>query len=171
MAKAKKDIFANVAHIEVTQSAANTLTFQKLETGVSLFEKLAWVIHRIEYFFEEPYAGLDAANEEAIVAITTSDQITALSLNQPTVIDMLKLEPDFGDRTGFQHWISPWTRDFASLPSGGLIVPPNPIYLGFDSLGIAQAETCEVRIYYTNFPLAADEFWELVESRRIISSS
>ena len=45
-----KDEFVNQAYISVTESALNTLTFAKLETGISIYEKVGWLICRMDYF-------------------------------------------------------------------------------------------------------------------------
>jgi len=56
------------------------------------------------------------------------------------------------------------------MPGGGLIVPPNPLYLGIKGTGLAAAQAVSCRFWYTTIELTPDEYWELVEARRIISS-
>jgi hypothetical protein len=167
-----RDIFANVAHIQCVQSAANTLTFKKLETGVSLFEKIAWVIHAIDYHLTDPYDALAAAADQIEAGVTTSDQPANLNLDQVAVIDKIMWR--------FQAWgtpanaivhFGPIRRYFTDLPGGGIIMPPNPIYLAVDSGSVGAAMTVDVRIFYTQKSLRAEEYWELVEARRIISST
>lgn len=164
------DRYANVAHIQVTESAQNTLTYKKLETGISLFEKMAWVISRIEYYWlEATYA---VAGDGIIMGITTSNNPSALTPDQVAVIDMTKRKRgDFGTAaSGFIHTY-PIIRDFSQLPGGGLIVPPNPIYLAVVGVSQGAVVVLDARIYYIAVQLKGDEFWELVEARRIISST
>lgn len=165
------DKYSNVAHIQVTESAMNTLTYKKLETGISLFEKMAWVISRIEYFWLGSLA-FAAANDGITMGILTSNNPTEITPEQVAVIDMTRqLRADFG--TAANGWIFtvPIIRNFSDLPGGGLIVPPNPIYLALEGLNQPAVLTMDVRIYYTAVELKGDEFWELVEARRIISST
>lgn len=170
------DAFANLATINNVESAANTLTYKKLETGISVFEKVAWIIHRIQYFF----AGIDVAylngNGDSITAALLTAN-TAASINgtavwaDPTMIDnQLIQRNDIGvAASGF--FFDPFiTKDFNSLPSGGLIVPPSPLFGAIQGAGNALAQQCIMRIYYTVKELAVEEYWQLVESRRSISA-
>ena len=164
------DRYSNIAHIKVVEGGTDTLTYKKLETGVSLFEKVAWIIARIEYY----WLGftLPATGDGVIMALTTSNNPVALTPEEVAIIDMTKITRiDFGTAANAHVVDYPIIRDFAQLPGGGMIVPPNPLYLAVVGISQAGALTIECRIYYTTIVLKGDEFWELVEARRIISSS
>lgn len=173
MAKqAAADKFVNSAVITVTESAANTLTFKKLETGVPLFEKVAWIIHRLEYFLNDIAAGqFNATGDYMTLALTASASVATLAMEDPAVLDLLQVRrSDFGAAANAHMDVFPWVKDFTELPGGGLIVAPNPLYLAAKGNGLVAASSSLVKIFYTNYALAADEYWELVESRRIIVS-
>lgn len=170
--KGVADQWANLAVISVSESAANTLTFKKLETGISLFEKVAWVINRLEYYFD--FTGtIFNTNEDLLdVAITTSDQITSIAATNQAVVDTMRVvRVDLGTAaSGFQV-VRPQMRVFTDLPGGGLIVPPNPIYLAAKGTGLASAQTVICRMRYSLQELSPEQYWELVESTRMVSSS
>ena len=44
-----KDKYANIIYDEVTESAANTLTFESIDVGLNLFDKIGLKISRVEY--------------------------------------------------------------------------------------------------------------------------
>lgn len=167
--KSTGDKYVNQAVIEATESAANTLTFKKLETGISLFEKVAWLIERVEYFFSD--YGLLGTTDSVTFALTTTDQMASLSLKNAAVIDYMNILDlnDGAPATSFRI-IQPTTKDFSQMSGGGLLVPPNPFYLGIVGVGLASPATVTAKIFYTTVQLTPDEYWELVESRRIISS-
>lgn len=166
------DKFSNSAVITVTESAANTLTFKKLDTGIPLFEKVAWIIQRIEYFINDLAAGqFNASGDYMTLALTATSSVAFLALEDPAVIDLLQIRrSDFGAAANAYLEKMPWVKDFTSLPGGGLIVAPNPLYLAAKGNGLVAASSSLAKIFYTNYPLAVDEYWELVESRRIIVS-
>lgn|SRR3972149_1952170 len=172
MAETMKDKFANQAVITCTESAANTLTFKKLETGISLFEKVAWVISRIEYFVSNQLAAVFNGDGDSLqFALTATDQITTLSLTNAAVLDYIELmRGDYGTAASMHFINRPITKDFSSLPGGGILCPPNPLYLGVKGTGLVNADTVIAKLFYVNLALKAEEYWELVESRRIISS-
>ncbi|GAH07378.1 unnamed protein product, partial [marine sediment metagenome] len=64
----------------------------------------------------------------------------------------------------------PFTKDFSSLPGGGILVPPNPIYIFAKGNALGSARTVTCRIFYTVRILKAEDFWELVELRRMIGA-
>lgn len=164
------DKFANKFYGTVTESAANTLTFSELQTNVSIFEKVAWVIHRLEWFI--PYATwqlLAAAADKISCALTASNTLTALGLNAAAVIDLLELDY-FAYGTAANTIIPqfPIVRDFSNLPGGGLIVAPRPLYVAAVGVSLTAVSTVSVRGYFTTQELKADEYLELVDFYRIV---
>lgn len=172
MAKTQQDKFANQAVIYCIESAANTLTFKKLETGISLFEKMAWLISRVEYFITGMTAtAFGATDDQLDVALTTTDQLVALSLENNAILDMFSIHRvDLGAAATGGFHVRPITKDFSTLPGGGLICPPNPLYLGIKGTALTGANGCRAKIFYTTYELTPDEYWELVEARRMITS-
>ena len=171
MAKAQMDKFANQAVIACTETAINTLTFKKLETGISLFEKVAWIIHRVEYFLGPTAPILANANDAIQWALTTTDQLSSIAISNAAVLDILKLEYiSLGAAASGLYVSMPIVKDFAQLPSGGLIVPPNPLYLAVQGIVANAVGTVTAKIFYTNLQMSVEDYWELVEARRIISS-
>lgn len=163
--------YANQAYVTVVESAANTLTFEKLETGISIFEKKGWLIHRIEYFVIMTDTIFATKGDYLEFGLTASDQITALGLGVNAVIDYNRLiRHDLGTAgTGFyQH--QPFVKDLSNIHGGGFLVPPNPIYVATQGNSLGAASTVAVRFYYSVVDLKADEFWELVEIRRMIGT-
>lgn len=173
MAKQQSDKFANQAVITVTESAINTLTFKKLETGISLFEKMAWLIARMEYYvFDLSGTQFNAAADSLEIALTATDQLSAIPLTNAAVLDYLKYtRSDIGAAASGYISPQPYVKDFSTLPGGGLLVPPNPLYLAAKGTSLVAVSTVTAKILYTNYELSTEEYWELVESRRIISST
>lgn len=170
---ASKDKFANMAAITVTESGTNTLTFKKLESGISLFEKVAWIIHRIEYLVPAVvFAMFNAGGDTLEFALTATDQIDALSMSNAGLIDYNYLcRIDLGAAASGVFEKVPFITDFTNLPMGGLIVPPNPLYLAAKGTSLTMASTVSARLYFTTYQLTADDYWELVEARRIVSNT
>lgn len=167
----RTDQFANVANLEVTESAAGTLTFEQLQTGAGIFEKVAMVIHRIEYDTTAANIALVTASDDQLdVAWTTSDQITNLAKNKAQVIDRLSiLQLQEGTPANMQYMTVPFIHDFTALPGGGLIVPATVFYLGIVGTSLASAAFFRSSMYFTYKQLKPEEYWELVEATRALS--
>jgi len=170
-----QDSFANMATIIVTESAANTLTYKKLETNFGTFEKIAWVIHRLDYVLLSASTGFNGTDDSLNVALMVSNTRTSIqdssTYTDPAVIDMLCFTRfDFGAAASGSLFMRPHTKDFANLPNGGLIIPPAPLYGAVMGFGMASAGNAVIRIYYTIKELATDEYWELVEARRLLTA-
>jgi len=168
----KKDQFANLAVITVTESAANTLTFKKLETGISLNEKVAWVINRVDYLVDSLQAAQFNGDGDSLkFGLCVNNALTVANFNEGSILDMeLYQRSDFGAAASGKIIHLPLTVDFSSMPAGGIIVPPVPIYLFAKGNGLVAAATVIARIWYTLLPLATDQYWELVEARRVLES-
>ena len=92
----------------------------------------------------------------------------------PLIIDSARIEtwgtvPD-GAGTGknFQTLTWPLVRDFSNMPGQGILVAPSPLY-GFVE-GVAMPGACYmyIKLFYTYVELSTDEYWQLIESRRIV---
>jgi len=162
------DAFANIAHLSVTESAANTLTFNQLQTGTAIFEKMAMIIHRIEYSPSFATINLLQSNIDDInIAWTTSDQITAIGKQSAQVIDAINLNVltvPVGNM-----YTRPLVSDFSTLPSGGLIVPATSLFLAIQGTSVASPGFSRSTIYFTYKSLKGEEFWELVEATRALT--
>lgn len=164
-----RESFANKFYGTVTESAANTLTFAEIQTNVDVFAKIAWVLHRLEWNFQVAVGTMFQGNADRVrMAITSSDNITDLELDNPAVIDRADIEMRESTAVGFSFFYRPFIRDFASLPGGGIIMAPRPLFVGVHGVSLVAAATVEVRGYFTKRDLTADEYLELVDFYRIV---
>lgn len=169
------DQFCNQAVLTCVESAANTLTYKKLETGIPIFDKIAWVISRIEYFFAITIGDFNGSGDTLAAGIVTTNVRTSIlsttAFPDPGVVDLVTLSRyDFGAAASGFLWEKPLIKDFAQLPGGGLIVPPSPIWGAIEGSGLGGAQTVLIKMWYTNLALSPDQYWELVEARRTISA-
>lgn len=164
------DAYANLAAINLTMSGADTLTFDKFDFPVSVMEKVGLLISRIEYFFLN-LSQLNSSGDYAVAAITVSKNTASLiDIEDPTIIDSARvLRFDVGAAASGFFYDQPVIRDLSTLPGGGLLVAPNPLYVAENSVGAGAALGVAVRMYYTLKDLKPDEYWQLVESRRIVT--
>lgn len=172
MAATKKtDSFANVAAILVSESAAGTATYSKFAFPFSIMDKMALVISRIEYHLAD-ISALNSSGDYCVIALTVSNTVSDISAqNDPLVVDNMTYHRiDYGTAATGMVYVKPMVKDFANLPGAGLLVAPAPLYAGIKSTGAGSAMSAWLKLYYTYMELASDEYWQLVESRRIISS-
>jgi hypothetical protein len=167
-----KDQFANYAIVSVVESAPNTLTFKKLETGVSMNEKIAWILNRIEYTVSSLLAAQFNADGDAFTfGLAVSASFASAAITEATILDWNQItRQDFGAAATASMIRQPFTKDFSSLPMGGILVPPNPLYIFGQGTSLVGAMTAIARIHYTTLSLTTDQYWELVEARRVLSS-
>ncbi len=164
---AREDRYPNIASISVVESAANTLTFKRLETGGVLFERRAFLIHQIHYALSA--AAIVAAADSVKMGLATNSTITSIDWDDPNVLDWVTMRRlDMGTAASGQLYITPWVRDFATLPGGGLLVPSFPLYGFVEGDSVASAQTSKMRIYFTVKELSPVEYIELVEAMRVV---
>jgi hypothetical protein len=168
---ASGDKVAQHAAITVTESAANTLTFQQLQTGAALFERRALMIHRIEYIPSMATVNLLLDSSDLIImGLSTSSSITDLEPSNPNIFDQLQIGMiDIGTVANMQLLFHPIVHDFAMLPGGGLLLPGYPVYGFVKGTSIASACIVRFRFQFTAIQLKPEEYIELVEASRIIT--
>lgn len=175
MAGPKAEMYPNVATIELTESAANTLTYVQLQTGVSMQEKVAWIIHRIEYYLDLLSGTLNTDGDSLTVALLNSNRFTtiasAVTYKDPAWIDgAIARRVDLGAAASGFLTIAPMVKDFTNLPGGGMLIPPIPVFGAIQGVGLGAAGHSLMKLFYTVKTLSTDEYWELVEARRTLSA-
>lgn len=170
--KGATDKFANQAIITVTESAANTLTFKKLETGISISEKIAWVLNRLEILYNALDSSIwNSSGDSLLVGLSVSNTFSAPYLYESTILTYdTATRSDLGTAASGFFINQKIVNDYSSLPGGGIIVPPSPLYAWAKGAGLASATTTYFRLWYTTLELSVDQYWELVEARRVLSS-
>lgn len=166
------DKYANMAAMGLTESAANTQTSAKFAFPFSIMDKMGLIIQRIEYDFVNILAALNSSGDRMTLAVTSASAVTDIMLqSDPMIIDSVKMSRyDFGTAASGFLLRQPYVKDFSSLPGGGILVAPNPLYFMIQGSGAGAACQASIRLYYTYMEMATDEYWQLVESRRVISS-
>lgn len=170
-ASKKMDVYANLAAVKALESAANTLSYALFDFPFSIMDKMGLLINRVEYFFGS-ISQLNTTGDECIVGLIAAKSISDPTVqNDPVMLDSMKIErDDFGTAaSGTINW-QPLIKDFSALPGGGILVAPSPLSAFIKATGAAAACQCWIRMYYTYMSLSTEEYWQLVESRRIISS-
>ena len=166
-----EDKYVNQAYLSVVESALNTLTFSKIETGISIHEKVGWLISRIDYFFQTGPAQFGADGDALDYGISVMDTLTDVGPRLAAIVDSNTLtRQDWGVAASSEMRQLPVTRNFADLPGGGLLIPPNPVYIYARGTALAGPHTVAARLFYTMRQLKTEDFWELVEQRRMIGA-
>jgi len=172
MAKTKTgDKFANIAAISVTESAAGTTTYAKFNFPFSIMDKVGLIINRIEYW-PGALQQLNTGNDSVTIGLIAASSVVDLSSQaDPAILDTMRLvRLDIGAAASGLIVQQAIVKDFASLPGGGILCAPSPLNAAIQSSGAGGVMNAWLKIFYTYMEMTTDEYWELVESRRIISS-
>lgn len=171
MPKKALDQYANMAALVMTEPAANTQKTTKFAFPFSIMDKMALVICRLEYDFANLTTCLTGTADRMFLGIIASGSVADPgNPADPLVIDAMRVtRHDLGVAANGTYTVQPYVKDYTMLPGGGLLVAPNPLYGLIQGSGAGAAGLGTIRLYYTYIELATDEYWQLVESRRIIS--
>jgi len=165
----KVDKWANIIYAAVTETAANTLTFAKIETGYGTLNRVGWIIHRIEWYLGVGTPSLVVDNSDALqCAIVKSNLVSAITLDQAAVIDLYQYQLHNHTSVGFTDQPMPIIRDFTMLPGGGRLVLPYPLYVAVRGISLASAATIAARIFFTELELTDADWVEMVEQTRLL---
>lgn len=166
MARKVEDRFANRITAKVVMSAADTLTWVEVQTGVSLGSGVGMLIDSVEYFWDMATKALMSANQDYLVAAwTTSNVPTDLNeINDQRIIHQANFQVRLDTAVGFQLLKEPHVYQF--FPP--LIVASPKVYLGFDTSGLASAGTVRSRMYFRYIELTDKEYLELAETNLLV---
>lgn len=173
MAAKNQDLYANIAYMEVQESAINTLTWARLQLASSLMsEKAALIIHRADIQLDTNSTVLNGSADLLSMCVSVSDRITDIrDMSQPEILMSLAYQRnDYGAAASGVIAKTPEVLDFSSLPGSGIIVPADNLFVGVQGVGDAAVGTARVRIYYTVKALKNEEYWDLIEARRVMTT-
>lgn len=160
------DLYPNRAFETVIQSAADTLTFSQIQFGVGLFQGVAAIIHRIEWFPDDTTMDLlNATNEFMEFALTNRDDLSSIRPTSQNVLAHKSIHVSgFGTPANAQILATPFISDFSKLGGGGLIIPSNPLYIGMDSTNLGAVGRLDCVVYLTFKELSDAEYVELIQT-------
>jgi hypothetical protein len=168
-----KDLYTSRAVLTVTESAGNTLTWEKLETGLSVYDKIGWVISKIKWTpYPASYAQFNSSGDTLSMNLTMSNNITTLSISDPAIYaQKILLRTDLGTAASGAIRAIDFEDDFSTLPGGGLMVLPNPLYLGVQGTGLAAACTVSAQIFFQAIQLSDQDYFNMFQARQILINS
>lgn len=159
------DKFPNVIYDSCTQSAANTLTFEEINVGLNIFDKVGLIIHRVEYYKMDNLLLDDT--DTIVFGLSQSDSWTTAGPEETSVIDHNRRRVvEIGAATAAYMIQSPFVKEFTGLPGGGILTTPKPLYLYVDSTNLGSEATVDIRMFFTIIKLKPEEYFELLESRQ-----
>jgi len=166
MESSKTDKYPNRAMELLTQSAANTLTFEQIRFGTGLFEGIALVLHRLEWYINQiALQEVIAAADSISVALTTRDDLTTIDPVSLNVIHAMQTHIRLvGPVVSMIPDLRPLVADFTTLPGSGLLIPANPLYMAVDSSSLVNPITLRLVMYYSYVRLADKDYLELLQS-------
>lgn len=162
MAKRAEDRFANLASAVVTLSAADTLTFTELQTGIGLGQGVGILIDMIDYEVSPAMLELmTASGDQVACGWSTSDAVTDVNVNERRVIDYTRISRhDHGTAASGEFVLQPQRKTF--IPS--LVIAAPRLYLFGFSVGLASVGTIRSRIFFRYIDLTDKEYLELAET-------
>lgn len=165
--------YTTQAILSVTESAANTLTFDKLETGLSVYDKIGWIIARVEWKLSSgTYALFNGTGDTLTMALSMSNNLTSLAQTDPALITQRNfVRLDFGTAANASIFENIYVDDFSGLPGGGLLILPNPLYIALLGSGLTAAANVTARIFFQPITMTGDDFTNLVQARQLLIST
>lgn len=159
------DKYANILYNAVEESSVNTLTFDSVDFGLSLFDKVGILIHRIEW--HHTYAQLIAVGDTIKFGLSTSQSWTTVAPSEASIITYhLRMLRDYGTAGVNNIFEDPLIEDFSTIPGGGLLVTPQPLYQFVEGTSLPSAGIVRMRMFFTIVNLKAEEYFELLETRQ-----
>lgn len=162
---AQTDKYANVLYDTVTESSANTLTFEEVNVGLNMFDKVGLLVSRCEWTRFD--AQLSADGDVVQFGLSASNGWSATTMAESSLITFHREELQaFGTPATLLQRSQPIVDDFSTMPGGGLLITPKPLYLFIEGGNLGAAATVRMRMYFTVIKLQPNEYFELLESRQ-----
>lgn len=164
MARKNEDRFSNMLSAEVTETAAGSLTYTEIVTGISLGMGIGMLIDKIEYDITGPsLALLVAAADSMDLGWLTSNAPTNISITDRRVIHKISMRkgPIIGTAASSAE-IELLPKVFEFKPA--IIFAAPRLYLAVQGGSLTAVVTLRSRIYFRYIELTDKEYLELAET-------
>jgi len=166
VAKNVNDKYSNQLSVTIDQSAADALTFEEIDIGLTVFDKVGLLLQRMQVEINSTTRdNLLTTADVFEVALTQSNSIPTLNMQNAAVIDKIKISMAL-ITSGALPLIQPLTRDWSNLGGGGILIVPRPFYIAINSTGFAAAGQATCRLFFQVVTLKPEEYFELLETRQ-----
>lgn len=170
--KAGLDEYASKIVLALTESAGSTLTYDKIETGMSIYDTVGWLIQRVEYQLTPAVAALfNGSGDYIVVAMTSTNSLTSsqISPTNPAIYTYRNFQRlDFGTAANGSIFSGTFVDDYSNLSGGGLFVLPQPLYGAIIGGGLTGAASITATLYVKAIPLADKDYFSLVQARQLL---
>jgi len=167
--------FASKLVLRMTESAQGTLTFDKVETGLSVYDPVGWVIHKVQSHVQlAELSKLNSTGDYIAWALTSTNSLTTGTQidSNPAVYMIREIgRLDFGTAASGEIVAAHFEDDYSTLPGGGLLVLPNPLYGSVFDSGASSAVTVNMVIWYSQITLSDKDYTNLIQARQLLISS
>jgi len=161
------DKYANIAAATLQQSAANTLTFGEVLTGISLGQGRGMLIDQVDYWVQRDTRQLMTAADDAVhFGWCSSTNVTSLDdYEDRSIIHAGQvIRNDFGVAASAQMSTDPQVFQF--FPP--IILAAPRIYFAVNSIGLAAVGTVKSRVYFRYIDLSSQEYLEIAETFTLV---
>jgi len=162
------DKYQSIATIAVTESAANTITFSALTTGLGFGTKRGMLIDAVEFHLTPGSLNLilDEA-DQATLGLTVSSGVTDLTdFTDRRIITMIQLDQlNSGTPANAQLIKMPMT---SLLGTQGLPIAETSLFLGVAGVSLATALSARCRIFFRYIDLTDRDILEIAQNFQLV---
>jgi len=164
MARRSEDRYTNLATTSVTESAAGTLTYAELATGISLGQGIGMLIDQIDYYVNASVIeDIVGAGDSVVMGWATSNAPPSIAATDRRFLHIAQLivEPPIGTPASAGRPIQmPLVYQF--FPA--MIVAAPRLFLGIQGSSLNAAAIMTSRMYFRYIELSDKEYLELAEA-------
>lgn len=159
--------------ISPSEAVAGTLVYEKLETGISVYDKVGWVLSRVEYRLPANVRAMfNGTGDYMIFGLSMSNQNASIADDDPAIITKRMIQrTDFGTAATGSIESNHWIDDYSTLPGGGILILPNPLYGYVQGSGLSSTAAIFCRGFVKAIPMSDQDYFNLVQARQLLIST
>jgi hypothetical protein len=145
----------------VAQAVANTAGYHNIETGLRISSGQALLIMQVKFYIGAAiFVDLAAAADELQVGLFSGTDLADFNTgSQQKFGSICVLSCGVTTTT---RVTSPLVLDFTTYPSGGILVPPSPLFFGIQTFGAAAPYTMAAEMWYIPVSIPAPQSIEMI---------
>lgn len=163
--------------MQIAVATASTDYFETVNNGLSVTDRVGWLLQRIEDYTEPTPAALNADGDGVIYGLTLTNSVKYQDVGITGILNAPQYKwvqtiygRYFGTAASGEMSRAPRVYSFDSLLDGGLLMVPQPLYVfGSANGGMSASVTVMFRCWFQAVQLTDADYFNLLQANQILT--
>jgi len=163
---------------QVAAASASTDYFEQVNNGLSVTDRIGWLLQMVEDFTDPAAAALNAEGDGIVYGLCLTNAVKFANVGITGLMDAPQYKwfsqltrHDFGTAATGEISRFPRVFDFRNLSDGGILMVPQPLYaFASNNGGVSASITIRFRAWFQAVQLSDADYFNMLQANQILTA-